>query len=94
MAAKDHAPRRRLSIAGRAGIVAVLGLGAALAWPPHTRHIRSTARPAGTYDEALERFAALRARDDAAVNPKCRSQLLDRGRPTESVVLLFHPLAG
>jgi pimeloyl-ACP methyl ester carboxylesterase len=90
MAVKDHAPRRRLSIVGGVGLAAALGLGAALTWPPRTGHIRSTARPAGTYDEALERFAELHARDDATINPNCRSQLLGHGGPTASVVLLLH----
>ncbi|NTU86198.1 MAG: hypothetical protein HGA45_43865, partial [Chloroflexales bacterium] len=84
----DPPRRRRLALAGGAGLA--LGLGAALGWPPRTRHLRPSARPTGTYAEALARFEALRARDDTSVLPVCRSYLLDHSGPTDSVVVLLH----
>lgn len=85
---RDPTRRRRLALAGGVGLA--LGLGAALGWPPRTRHLRPVTRPTAAYAEALARFEALRARDDASVLPVCRSYLLDHGGPAESVVLLLH----
>ena len=49
--------------------------------------------PTGSYAEALERYAEVSAIDDReAVYEPCRSQLLDHGRRTEQVVVLFHGL--
>jgi pimeloyl-ACP methyl ester carboxylesterase len=84
--------KRRISLAGCAGMAIGLGLGVFLGWPPRTRHIRPTAQPTGAYAEALARFAQVRERDTTAVHPACRSSLLAHGGPTESVVLLLHGL--
>jgi len=47
-------------------------------------------RPTTTYAEALARLKLLQGQDDERVNPCCRTQLLDHGRPTEQVTLLLH----
>ena len=48
------------------------------------------AQPAADYREAVERIAALRARDDATVNPVARLILLSHHGATERAVVLFH----
>ena len=49
--------------------------------------------PTVSYEEALERYAEVSAIDDREpVYEPCRSQLLDHGRRTEQVVVLFHGL--
>lgn len=51
---------------------------------------RFPARPAASYDEALDRVARLQAQDAARVNPLCRTQLLTHGHPTARAVVLLH----
>jgi alpha-beta hydrolase superfamily lysophospholipase len=48
------------------------------------------ARPTLTYADAHARFAAAQSLDDAAVNPLCRSYLLDHGQRTRRAVVYFH----
>ena len=52
------------------------------------------ADPAATYADARARFVARQALDDAtgalAVNPRCRSYLLDHGARTRRVIIYFH----
>lgn len=80
--------RRRLYLAGGVGLA--LGLSAAIGLPPRTRHLRPKRSPTAAYEEALTRFEALRARDDASVHPACHSVLLRHDGPTDSVVVLLH----
>ena len=47
-------------------------------------------RPTTTYAEALARLKLLQAQDDERVNPRCRTQLIGHGRPTEQVTVLLH----
>ncbi len=47
-------------------------------------------RPATSYAAAAARCAAWQALDDAAVNPLCRSYLLDHGTRTRRAVVCFH----
>lgn len=48
-------------------------------------------RPTRSYVEALERLTALRIQDAAAaVDPRCRGQLLTHGTRTEQAVVLLH----
>ena len=46
--------------------------------------------PAGSYEEALARFAAAQRAEASGVCPECRSLLLIHGRSTEQVFLLVH----
>jgi carboxylesterase len=50
----------------------------------------SPAQPSSSYADAVARFAARQALDDATVNPLCRSYLLDHGRCTPRAVVYFH----
>jgi esterase/lipase len=85
---QKHRRPRRLLLGGLG--LATISLGAALGLPPRTAHLRSTAQPCRSYTDALERFAALQARDDVRVHPRCHSRLLTHGDATDSVVVLLH----
>jgi carboxylesterase len=50
----------------------------------------SHANPAQSYAEALERVAALKARDGTGINPISRTLLLTHGYPGERVVVWLH----
>ena len=46
--------------------------------------------PTVGYGESLDRIRRLQARDDATIQPVCRTALYDHGRPTDLAVVLFH----
>ena len=88
-------PEKRLSLARLAVQLAAALLGAAaLLWlllgaipgvePP------GRPKPAATYEEALERFAAMYGADTVGVHPSCRPFLLTHGRRVERAVVIFH----
>jgi len=47
-------------------------------------------RPAKTYEEALERVAAMKRLDDASILPIANTTLLDHGKRTDLAVVLLH----
>jgi len=56
----------------------------------NTRGLVSNPRPTQTYDQALERLAALQAKDGPQVNPICATTLLTHGHATERVIIFLH----
>jgi esterase/lipase len=54
--------------------------------------MQSRGQAAQDYDDAMERAAALQARDDASVNPAARSAVLTHGQRAERSVVFFHGL--
>ncbi len=46
--------------------------------------------PSRDYDEALSCVHALQARDDAAINPLCRTQFLTHGKKTDNAIIFLH----
>jgi len=52
--------------------------------------LHANPRPAGSYAEALERAAALRARDTDEVHPLGQTALMVHGRRTERAIVFFH----
>lgn len=50
------------------------------------------ARPAASYEEAVERAKTLMAKDDDRILPNARTKLLDHGKKTPLAIVLFHGL--
>ncbi len=47
--------------------------------------------PAENYEESISRFEKLAKRDEREeINPVCQSRLIDQGRKTDKVIVLFH----
>lgn len=65
--------------------VAVLAL-----LPLGLSQIASHPRPAASYDEAVQRVAALQAQEGDGIRPDCRTLLLTHGAKTARVVVLVH----
>ena len=65
-------------------------LGVVLFTPLLDRSIAVDAAPAGSYDEAMALADDLRAEDGPEIDPRCRSQVLDQGEPTQRSVVLLH----
>lgn len=73
-----------VAIAGISYLTRVVARGLTVGLDEHTD------LPTSTYDEALERLAALRAEDNDLVNTVCRTQLLTHGYKAERVIVLIH----
>jgi alpha-beta hydrolase superfamily lysophospholipase len=73
-------------------LVVVVALGLWLASPLPGDGLRSRARPARDYGDALRRIGALRAEDGPGIAPECGTRLLTHGHPTRHVVVMFHGL--
>ena len=56
----------------------------------HRASLLAAPRPAASYDEALARAEALRARDDGPLHPDGAMQLLTHGRPVDCAIILHH----
>ncbi len=52
----------------------------------------TSARPARSYEEAVERAGAMQALDGAEVNPLSRTRLLSHGHRTERSIVFLHGL--
>ncbi len=55
-----------------------------------TRHLPSRPRPAGGYDEAVARIAALQAKDTAEIAPISRLRFMAHGQRAARAVVFFH----
>lgn len=75
-------------IAWGAGVVVVVA--AALFLPVDTADLVAEPRPETTYEGALARFEAERAKTAAPLNPLCEPQILGHGRRTQKAVVLLH----
>lgn len=56
----------------------------------NTRTLVPHPNPVTTYAEALERIAALRAKDTAQVNPVCATEVMTHGQRTKRAVIFLH----
>jgi esterase/lipase len=96
----DASPRRqRRSLSVRilrwtgAVLAAVVALVTVMAvWPASTSGLRAEPEPTTTHDEAVARFAEVTAGEEGSVFEPCESRLLDHGKATDVVVVLFHGL--
>lgn len=61
-------------------------------WPIDIDQLGSNADPTDSYESALARFEEVTRSEPDFVFEPCRSQLLDHGERTETVVVLFHGL--
>jgi pimeloyl-ACP methyl ester carboxylesterase len=61
-------------------------------WLGRVRPLRRlpAVRPVTCYADAVERLAPLQQKDDATVNPLCRTHLLTHGQAVEHVTVLLH----
>jgi len=75
-------------------IVALAGVGllAFLFHTPRFPDLRSRGKPARSYDEAIQRIAALQAAEGETTQATCRSFLLTHGGATPRVDVLLHGL--
>ena len=71
------------------GLLIVLVVVLAL-WPFGLAQIVSHPRPAASYDEAVQRLAAVQALEDEGIRPDCRTQLLTHGARAARAVVLIH----
>jgi len=58
--------------------------------PPAYHKLTSRPRPAGSYDEALERISALTASEENGFAGECRTYFMTHGRRTERVIVFAH----
>jgi alpha-beta hydrolase superfamily lysophospholipase len=58
--------------------------------PPRVSGLVSRPRPAASYDQALERVAALLAQEATGHNPLCHTQLLAHGQKTARCIAFIH----
>lgn len=56
----------------------------------NTHGLESHPQPTTSYAQALERLAALQAKDGSQVNPLCNTTLLTHGQATERVIIFLH----
>ncbi|MDA9293163.1 alpha/beta hydrolase, partial [bacterium] len=90
LASADRRWGRRMVTAVAVVVVPVIGLTLVLV---PSSDLGALPDPTVSYEEALGRYAEVSAIDDREpVYEPCRSQLLDHGRRTEQVVVLFHGL--
>jgi alpha-beta hydrolase superfamily lysophospholipase len=86
MSARDARPWRTVRL-----VLAALALLLWAALTPWNIHgLPAASHPCSTYDEAMGRVAALESRETAAMNPRCRLQLMTHGARTERCVVLVH----
>jgi esterase/lipase len=55
-----------------------------------TQHLAPVSKPAGTYDEAIARVAALQAKDGPDVRDDSRTRLWSQGKKAEHVLVYYH----
>jgi alpha-beta hydrolase superfamily lysophospholipase len=70
--------------------VVILIVGMVLFTPLFDRPVGVNAAPATTYEQAMVDAEKLLAADDAQVNPRCRSRVIDQGRRSAEAVVLLH----
>ena len=71
-------------------IVLFLALAYMAAAPPRVSGLVSRPMPAAGYEQALERVAALHAREASGHNPLCHTQLLTHGQKTARSIAFIH----
>ncbi len=72
------------------GIILLL-LAWLLFWPVDMKDISTTRiMQALNYEDAIDMVGVVERKDDASINPVCKTKLLTHGQQTERVVVLFH----
>ncbi len=59
-------------------------------WPVSANALPSHPQPTASYEEALQRVAAIQAQEDSGYEEVCKAQVLTHGSKTSRVVILVH----
>lgn len=86
---KNQAPANRRWIAPLS-LLLVLSLAIVLFSPWSASPLTSHPHPAQSYEEALQRIAALRSAEAVGMNPQCLTQFMTHGQKVQQVIVLVH----